>query len=223
MVGPTKPHTRIGQRSSPADSELPNTGLPLRYPDMSPPDKPTMRSLPHRFPLADGRECLLRNLVEGDAEACCALLPRLHDETDFINWVPGEFTLTVEQERDFIRARTDLTKAVTVAAVVDDEIIGLAGAWSLDFRKFNHHAELGVSILRDYWGLGIGGRMMQAMFDWTAERGLHKLYLRVFAHNERAHRWYTSLGFIEEGRLKDDVRRADGSFADTIVMAKYFA
>jgi len=174
------------------------------------------------FALADGRECVLRPLVEGDAEACCALLPRLHAETDFLNWVPGEFQLTVEQERDFIRARTDLTKALTIAAVVDGEIIGLAGAWMPEFKKFQHHAELGICILHAYWGLGIGGQMMRLIFDWGAQRGLHKIYLRVFAHNERAHWWYTSLGFVAEGRLKDDVRRLDGAFGDVIVMARYF-
>jgi len=64
--------------------------------------------------------------------------------------------------------------------------------------------------------------MMACILGWGADRGLHKIYLRVFAHNDRAYRWYKSLGFVEEGRLKDDVRRRDGTFGDVIIMARYY-
>ncbi len=179
-------------------------------------------AFPLSLPLSDGQMCTIRPLDVGDAEACCSLLPKLHKETDFLNWSPGEFNLTVEQERGFISTQLAKPGSMAVAALVADRIVGLAGAWSPEHKKFQHHAELGISILKAYWGLGIGGRMMQLILDWGAAQGLHKIYLHVFSDNHRAHKWYLSLGFIEEARLKNDIRRADGSFSDTIIMARYF-
>lgn len=46
--------------------------------------------------------------------------------------------------------------------------------------------------------------------------------LRTFADNTRAQNLYESLGFVEEGRLKDDRQRRDGSFGDTILMGKLY-
>ncbi len=85
-----------------------------------------------------------------------------------------------------------------------------------------HHAELGLVVLEEFWSLGIGRKIMEAIVEWGRQCGLRKIYLRVFAHNDRAIRMYQAMGFVEEGRLKEDVRRGDGAFGDTLVMAKFY-
>ena len=42
-------------------------------------------------------------MLEADAEALLAFLPQTHTESDFLNWLPGEFQMTVDEERKFIR------------------------------------------------------------------------------------------------------------------------
>lgn len=49
------------------------------------------------------------------------------------------------------------------------------------------------------------------------------MYLKVYADNDRAINLYRSLGFVEEGHLRQDIRRGDGTYGDTLIMAKYFA
>ena len=78
-------------------------------------------------------------------------------------------------------------------------------------------------MFKEFWGRGIGRRMMDCIIDWGRRRGLMKMNLRVFDHNERAIAMYRALGFQEEGRLRDDVLRGDGTYGDTIVMSKYYA
>ena len=97
------------------------------------------------------------------------------------------------------------------------------GAWKQECKRFAHHAELGLTVLQEFWGQGIGRRLMEAIVDWGRRQGLHKIYLKVHADNDRAIQLYQSMGFVEEGRLKDDVARRTGGYCDTIVMAKYYA
>jgi len=178
--------------------------------------------LPISCTLADGRTCVIRPMVESDAEELVALIPTTHLESDGLKYLPGEFKMTVEQEREYLRQRVNNPKMIGFVAVVEGRIVALAGAWSQDFRRLAHHAELGVTVVKEFWGLGLGRKMMEVVLDWGAHRGLRKMYLQVFDHNERAIRLYRDMGFVEEGRLREDILRGDGTYGDTIVMARYY-
>jgi len=187
--------------------------------DKSPSGDVTADLLPDRLELSDGRVCECRALVEDDAEALLEFLPRMHGETDFVNYFPGEFDWTVEQEREFLRKRMDNPLALSIAAEVDGRIIGLGGAAAPDFRRMQHHAEVGLAVLKEFWHLGIGRRIMELSIEWGRRVGLHKMYLRVYDYNTRARGMYRKLGFIEEAALREDIRRADGTFGNTIIMS----
>jgi RimJ/RimL family protein N-acetyltransferase len=179
-------------------------------------------SLPLTFSLRDGRACLLRPMVEDDAEAICSFLPRTHAEGDFVNYMAGEFEKTVDEEREFIRAHNAKPCSTSMVAEVEGHIVGIAGGASLEFKRFAHHAECGLVVRKAFWNQGIGRKMMERLIEWSRSAGHRKLYLRVFAYNERAIRLYDSLGFVEEARLKGDVLRDDRTYADTIIMARFF-
>ena len=190
--------------------------------DAHPPDHDAGRPEPRRVSLRDGRPCLLRSSTLDDAAELCGFLPRTHDETDMVNYLPGEFRKTVEQEAQWIREHYAKPNAIHLVAVVDGRIVASGGAASLELRKYAHQAGCGLSVLRDYWRLGIGRRIMERLVEWGRKRTLRKLTLRVFADNEPAIRLYRSLGFVDEGHLRDDARRVDGSLRDTIIMAKFY-
>jgi RimJ/RimL family protein N-acetyltransferase len=175
--------------------------------------------LPCEVPLSDGRVCVLRELVEDDAAAIIEFLPKTHIETDFVNYLPGEFDWSVEKEREFLRARIANPVSLSMSAVVDGRIIGLAGAAAQDLKRMRHHAEIGLAILKEFWGQGIGRRMMELNIEWGRRIGLRKIYLRVVHYNERARSMYEALGFKEEARLHEDVLRVDGTYGHTITMA----
>lgn len=179
----------------------------------------TSELLPSRIPLSDGRVCVLREMVEDDAAAIIELLPQTHAQTDFVNYFPGEFDWTLEREREFLRKRLHNPLSLSIAAEVDGRMIGLGGAAAPEFKRMHHQAELGLVLLEEFWRRGIGRRMMDLMIEWGRRTGLHKMYLRVYDYNERAMRMYEALGFVEEARLREDIRRADGSFGGTVFMS----
>lgn len=151
------------------------------------------------------------------------MLPRSHLESDFLNWMPGEFDWTVEREREFIRDHTGRRGAIVLCVELNEGITALAGAHQMPFRRFAHQAEIGVTVLKDHWGKGLGRTLIEFLIAWGKTERLIKLTLRVFEDNHRAIRLYQSLQFAEEGRLCGDALRADGRYSDTILMARFLA
>ncbi len=174
------------------------------------------------FQLKDGRTCTIRECVESDAEPVLKLFRTVAAESDNLGRLPDEIKLTVEEEREYIRARRESPNSIMVLAEVDGRAAALAGVDGPKLKKFAHHGELGMSVLRECWRLGIGRAILDYLEAWARQVGLRKLCLRVYDFNEPAYRLYCTAGFTEEGRLKADVLRAEGTYGDTIYMAKHF-
>ena len=66
--------------------------------------------------------------------------------------------------------------------------------------KLHHRAEFGISILKEYWGLGLGKALTSACIQCAKDAGYIQLELDVVADNVRAINLYKSLGFTEFGR-----------------------
>ena len=79
--------------------------------------------------------------------------------------------------------------------------------------------ELGISIGdKSYWGKGYGRDAVRVLLDYAFRlRNAHKVWLNVNAPNERAIRAYRACGFVEEGRLREQVW-GDGQYADLVYM-----
>ncbi len=78
--------------------------------------------------------------------------------------------------------------------------------------------EIGMAVVREWRGRGVGSALMVAAIGFARERELHKLSLSVFAHNEAAIALYRKFGFVEEGRRVQHYRRASGELWDAIEM-----
>jgi RimJ/RimL family protein N-acetyltransferase len=68
-------------------------------------------------------------------------------------------------------------------------------------------------------GHGLGRQVLRALMDKSfGELSAHRLWLDVYDDNYRARHVYSSLGFIEEGTLRECINR-DGSYGSLVVMA----
>lgn len=103
-----------------------------------------------------------------------------------------------------------------VATVGDDECIGHTGLYNLDQRV--RRAEFGIVLARPNTGRGIGRTVTTAVLSFGfRELNLRRIYLSVLANNERAIRLYRAMGFVEEGRLREDQYRG-GEYRDVLMM-----
>ncbi len=71
----------------------------------------------------------------------------------------------------------------------------------------------------DTWGQGYGTEATRLMMDHAfGTLGLHRIGLFVFEFNERAIRAYERVGFVQEGRARQSIRR-DGRWWDELAMS----
>jgi len=96
-------------------------------------------------------------------------------------------------------------------------MVGTVSFHGVDWR--HRTAELGLFIgQRALWGKGYGTDALRALAAFAfGELNLNRLWLRVYEDNVRARKSYEKVGFVVEGRLRQDRFHA-GRFHDTLVM-----
>ena len=151
--------------------------------------------------LKDGRECILRNGTENDAKAVYEVFNLTHGQTDFLLSYPDENSFNVEQEAEFLKAKTESKNEIEIVAVVDGYVAGTAGIEAVGLKdKVKHRAELGISVDKEYWRLGIGRALMEACIECAREAGYSQVELEAAEENEGAIALYRTCGFVEFGR-----------------------
>ncbi|WP_027208765.1 GNAT family N-acetyltransferase [Butyrivibrio hungatei] len=151
--------------------------------------------------LKNGREALLRNGEYADGEAVFVNFNETHAETDYLLSYPDENSFDAQQEAEFLKEKTESPNEIEIVAVVDGVAAGTAGIEAVGSKyKLKHRAELGIAILKEYWGLGLGKALMEACIECAKEAGYTQLELNAVAENERAVALYKKMGFVEYGR-----------------------
>jgi ribosomal protein S18 acetylase RimI-like enzyme len=75
----------------------------------------------------------------------------------------------------------------------------------------------------DSRGQGVGALLVAAAIAEARRRGIAKLGLRALSTNTSAIRLYEKHGFAEEARLRAELRRPDGSYADDVWMSLWLS
>ena len=151
--------------------------------------------------LKDGRECRLRNAAEADAQIMLDIFTLTHEQTDYLLSYPDENAVTLEEERRFLKEKSESADAIEILAEVGGEVVGTAGFESVGKKeKVRHRADFGISVAREYWGLGIGRALTEACIACAKHAGYAQLELEAVVENQRAIALYESVGFTEYGR-----------------------
>ena len=109
----------------------------------------------------------------------------------------------------------------SIFAINDGKIVGQAEVRVVkNHLKYKHRANIGISIDRDHWGMGIGSSLMKLALHQAKENGLEQMELGVYADNERAIHLYQKYGFEQCGIWKNAFKLKDGTYRDEILMSK---
>ena len=102
---------------------------------------------------------------------------------------------------------------------MDGKLAGTAGIEAIGTKyKVRHRAELFISILKEYWGLGLGKALVNACIQCAKDAGYVQLELNVVAENTRAVSLYKDLGFEEFGRNPRGYNSRTRGFQEVIYM-----
>lgn len=119
---------------------------------------------------------------------------------------------------DLERVRRELLGPHGYAIERHGDVVGLIIYYEEDDAD-HRHAGIDLALAPEAHGQGLGADAMRTMARFLFDvRGHHRIVIDPAAHNERAIRSYTRVGFRPIGVMRDYERRLDGSWHDGLLM-----
>lgn len=153
------------------------------------------------FILKNNQKLIIKKACESDAERFLKYFNKVGEETDFLGFGAEGPGVTLEEEKEIFKNST--SKNFFLIAELEGKIVGSCSISTNEKRlRSLHFGELGIVVLKDYWGLGIGYYLMLTTIQLSKEAGLRKINLDTRIDNMKAISLYKKLGFKEEGIIK---------------------
>lgn len=129
---------------------------------------------------------IVRKAVKSDAAALIEYLNIIGGESNFLTFGAGEFGRSIEQEEEFIVNALKNENALFIIAEINGKVVGnLNFSGGLRVRTA-HVGEFGVSVLKEYWGNGVGEELIKYLINWSnTTKIIRKINLRVRTDNTR--------------------------------------
>lgn len=180
------------------------------------------RTPPQRHELKTGETAVVRTAELGDAAAVLAVAASITEDTAFTISLPGEFNMTVDQEKVWLENHLNSPGNLALVAEVSGSIAGVLNFQSGSRRRVAHQGTFGVRVLEEWRDRGIGRGLIVTLLDWATDSPrVEKVCLEVFATNDRAIALYRGLGFREEGRRSKSIKLGPDEYVDDILMSKF--
>jgi RimJ/RimL family protein N-acetyltransferase len=168
-----------------------------------------------------GQTIVLRNAEESDAEDLIKYLRITTGETPFLIREPDEVKLTLEDEKRFIHRCIEAERDLMLIATINGKHVGNCSLMSIgSYKRYAHRCEVAIALYQEYCGRGIGKIMMKTILDIARNLGYEQAELEVVAGNERAISLYKNLGFEKYGVFPNNMKYANGQYADSYWMMK---
>ena len=145
-------------------------------------------------------EIIYREAVANDAEGLLWHIQTVGGETDNLSFGKDTFSISIEREARFIDRFYKNKNDIMLVALDGDKVVGNAVVERNKVLRYNHRAEISITVLKEYWGRGIGSSLINIMIDFAKKTGIEILYLEVRADNLRAISLYERFGFEKIGK-----------------------
>lgn len=157
---------------------------------------------------------MVRAINEGDIEGFRDALDSVAVERRFL----AQFSApTLERTIEFVTAGIAANVSQFVA-LDGPTIVGWADIFPDKSEAMTHSGSLGIGVVSDYRGRGIGKMLLVSCIKKAQENGISRIVLHVRADNEKAIGLYASVGFQTEGVMKNYML-IDGIFYDALIMS----
>ena len=167
--------------------------------------------------MLQGNKVLLRALRRSDMELLC----QYNNDIEVELAGGGDVPMPQPLERLLAEFDTESGKGgrddCNFAIEADGKFIGQCALFRFD--SVAQTCGLGIAIGdKAYWGRGYGREAVMLLLDYAFRlRNLRKVWLSTNSNNERAIRAYLACGFVDEGRLRQQVW-SNGQYLDEVRM-----
>lgn len=174
------------------------------------------------FKLKDGRAAVIRSPREEDIPGTLEYLRLTAGETEFLMRYPEECgVFTYEGEKAFFDRVNASGNEAMLVCVIGGRVVGTCQIMWSNKIKIRHRASVAIALLKEYWGMGIGRRMMEELIRIARENGnILQIELDFIEGNTRARALYEKLGFRITACRPDAIRLKDGTLLNEYSMVK---
>ena len=165
-----------------------------------------------------GKQAIIRRATKSDAKALVDYLNTIGAESDFLTFGKEGLGITVEAEEAFIESNISKDNTLFLVAEIEDQIIGNLNFSGGIRARTRHAGEFGVSVLKEYWGQGLGGELITYLIDWAKSSPvITKINLQVRTDHHRGIKLYKKFGFAEEGYKRKEIL-IEGQYYDMLLL-----
>jgi len=179
-----------------------------------------------RFTLASGKKVILRALQWEDLDGLLSFINGLVKEKrgDSRSGLYTGFdkTVTREEEAEWLsRILVGVEGGVVISTIAEigGKIIANGEVTRGKYKDTRHHGHMGLTVIREYRGQGIGRRIIETLVQESRRAGLRTLEVEFLAVNEAARRAYEKTGFKQAGIIPRKVFRG-GKYFDGLIMSR---
>jgi len=160
----------------------------------------------------------LRGIALADIEGFRACIGAVMAEREYLAF---QEPFPLEQTAAFVAANIARGNPQLVAED-GEHVVGWCDVRRETIPIYAHEGMLGMGLLQEYRGRGIGERLIRATLDAARVAGFERISLSVYARNTAAMALYRKVGFVLEGtRVRG--KKLDGAYDDVHTMALLFA
>lgn len=161
--------------------------------------------------LKNNQVLYIRELNSKDAEEVLKYTNNVGRESDFLTFGSEGIPFTIDQEKIFLRNTQETKRNYMLGGFIKDRLVSVVNISSSQKDRLSHKADIGISVLKEFWNIGVGSRMMEFIISLCRKDDFRKIDLLVNEENKRAIKLYEKYGFIKEGLLSRDIQ-IDGVF-----------
>lgn len=143
-------------------------------------------------------EITIERASPSDAEAILAYLKTVGGETENLTFGEEGLPFSVEEESDYIRSMEASTDDIMLLAKHNGMVVGDASLHRMP-RRMQHRGDLGTAVIKDYWNMGIGSRLLTEIISFAKANGFAVIDLQVRSDNLAAIHLYEKFGFVKIG------------------------
>lgn len=167
--------------------------------------------------LLNGDVLSLRNAIIADAETVVNFFKLAADESDNLSFSSDEYFVTPYEEKIIISNINKNNKTIMLLGFIDDILCCIAELNSSAEIRFSHNVEYSITVLKDFWGMGIGNATTKEIIKFAKEKNVKNIVLSVRQENSAAINLYKKYGFLTVG-IKKDFICINGKYDDEISM-----
>jgi len=171
--------------------------------------------------LKNGKSLTIRKAKKEDAQEIINYLKKVGAESNNLLFGAEGLPYTVEQEASMIEKINSSTSSALLVGILDNKIICIGSLSSPQRERIAHQGDLALSVLKEFWGIGVGSCIMSELINFAKNSGkITVLHLGVRSDNANAITLYKKFGFEEIG-LYRKFAKIDGVYYDDFLMNLY--